>query len=217
METKLRRINYSVETQIDFMNPGRSMYTPGVEKIKPNLFELNQDALKKGILLVGGLDVHFGTKEYAHRELELKINGGPFIMHCEYKSHGAEQIPETFIHGGVIHPHYLDEKVDTALLKKGFDKKALLFEKQQYNIFTNPAITFFIKEFEIKEAIVSGVLTDWCVKDAVLGMQNLGVQTYVVTDAIYALNEQEGKKAIEQMKNAGAKFVTTKDVLEGKV
>jgi nicotinamidase-related amidase len=213
------RIFYSVETQIDFMNPGRSMYAPGVEIIKPNLNELKQYALRKGITQAGGLDVHFGTKEYAHREVELKVNGGPFPMHCENKTEGARQIPQTFIENAVVHPHYLDERVDRYLLREGLNRKGLLFEKQGYDIFTNPAIDVFMREFGVKEAVVSGVLTDWCVKDAVLGMQKRNVQVYLVQDAIYALNLQPdaGQKALNQMVAAGAKLVTTKQVLEGKI
>lgn len=208
------RIFHSVETQKDFMNPGRPMYTTGVEIIKPNLRKLTQYAKKKGIPLIGGIDVHFGTPEYAHREIELDINGGPFPMHCENGTEGVEKIPETYI-PSMIHPHYLDERVDRSILAEGLQRKALLFEKQQYDIFTNPATNIFIREFGITEVVVSGVLTDWCVKDAVLGMQKRGVQTYVVEDAIYALTEETGKKEIERMKRAGAIFVTTKDVLEG--
>lgn len=209
------RIFYSVETQVDFMDSGRPLYTPGVEIIKPNLQELKQYALRKKIPQAGGLDVHFGTKEYAFREVELKVNGGPFPMHCENKTEGAERIPETYV-PAIIHPHYLDEHVDRDLLRKGLGLGALWFEKQQYNVFTNPAIDAFMREFGVTEVVVSGVLTDWCVKDAVLGIQAREVQAYVVEDAIYALNLEKdaGKKAIEEMKRAGAKFVTTKQVLE---
>jgi len=212
------RIAYSVETQEDFMTPGRPMYAPGVEVIRPNLKKLRDYALEKKITQAGGLDVHFGTKEYAFRELELQVNGGPFPMHCPAGKEGAERIPETYV-PSITHPHYLDERVDRDLLRKGLEQGAIWFEKQQYDIFTNPAIDVFMREYGVKEAIVSGVLTDWCVKDAVLGMQKRGVQCYLVTDAIYALNLEpdSGKKALEEMATAGAKFVTTQDVLDNKL
>lgn len=212
------RIFYSVETQVDFMDPGKSMYAPGVEIIKPNLRQLRDYALAKKIPHAGGRDIHFGTAEYAAREVELKANRGPFPMHCEFGTDGARNIPETDI-PGIVHPHYLDERVDRVMLAKGLAQGVLWFEKQQYDIFTNPAIDVFMTEYGVTEAVVSGVLTDWCVKDAVLGMQKRGVQTYVVEDAIYALNAtpDAGKLAIEEMKAAGAKFVTTRQVLEDRL
>ena len=213
------RILYSVETQRGFMNLGEPMYAQGVEIIKPNLDKLNKYALRKNYVRAGGLDVHFGTPEYAHREVELKVNNGPFPMHCKFKTDGALQIPETLIENAVIHPHYLDEHVDRNLLAEGIRRKALLFEKQGYDIFTNPAIDVFMREFEVEEAVVNGVLTDWCVKDAVLGMLARNVKVYLVTDAIYALNAtpNAGQEALDLMARKGAKLVTTKQVLEDKL
>ena len=135
------------------------------------------------------------------------------------KTEGALQIPETAVEGAVVHPHFLDEHVDRNLLKEGLDRRSLLFEKQGYNIFTNPAIDVFMREFGINEAVVNGVLTDWCVKDAVMGMLKRNVKVYLVTDAIYALNAtpNAGQEALDLMKANGAKLVTTKDVLEGRL
>lgn len=211
-------IFYDVETQIDFMDKGRPMYTPGVEIIKPALKKLTQYAKNNNIMIAGGLDVHFGTPEYKHREVELQLNGGPFPMHGEKDSEGMQKIPETDF-GGVRHPHYLDEHVDRKIFDQGIRQRGIIFEKQMYDIFTNPAITEFIKYAGVKKAKVYGVLTDWCVKDAVLGMQKNGVQTYVVRDAIYALNANPGdeENAIREMEKAGAKMVSLEDVLGGRV
>ena len=91
------------------------------------------------------------------------------------------------------------------------------FEKQSYDIFTNPAFDFFLKMADVREAVVYGVATDFCVKAAVLGMQKRGVQCCLVTDAIKGVFPDKTKEALEEMARAGAKFVTTKDVLEGRL
>ena len=194
------------------------MYAPGVEIIKPTLRELTQYAQKNDIMLAGGMDVHFGTPEYKHREVELILNGGPFPMHGEKDTEGEKKIPETDFQG-IRHPHYLDEHVDYNIFDQGLKQKGIIFEKQQYDIFTNPAITEFIEYAGVKKAVVYGVLTDWCVKDAVLGFQKNGVQTYVVKEGIYALNANpdDEKNALKEMTDAGAKIVTLKQVLEGRL
>ena len=84
-------------------------------------------------------------------------------------------------------------------------------------MFTNPNITEFLKRAGIREAIVYGVATDYCVKAAVLGMQKLGVQCYVVEDAIKGITPESSRAALEEMAAAGAKFTTTQNVLEGKI
>jgi nicotinamidase/pyrazinamidase len=212
------RIFYDVETQNDFMNPGAPMYTPGVEIIKPNLALLTNHAKENDITIAAGADTHFGTREYAFREVELQTNNGPFKMHCKKDTYGAEKIKETQFKA-VRHPHFLDERVDYAILNQGLKQKSIVFEKQMYNIFTNPALKAFLRLAKVDKAVVYGVLTDWCVKDAVLGLQKNRVQTYVVKDAIYPLNANPGdeERALEEMARAGARFVTLKDVLEGRL
>ena len=67
------------------------------------------------------------------------------------------------------------------------------------------------------KAVVYGVATDYCVKAAVIGMQQRGIQCYVVEDAIAGVSPDSTKEAIWKMLEAGAKFVKTEDVLSGKV
>ncbi|MBI2129706.1 cysteine hydrolase [Candidatus Woesearchaeota archaeon] len=88
------------------------------------------------------------------------------------------------------------------------------FEKQAYDIFTNPALGHVLHIEKPKEAIVYGVATDYCVKAAVLGIQQRGIQCYVVEDAIKGVDPKTTEAAIEEMKKAGAKFINTKKVLE---
>jgi nicotinamidase/pyrazinamidase len=93
----------------------------------------------------------------------------------------------------------------------------IYFEKQSYDVFTNPNCEALLKKADVKEAVVYGVATDYCVKAAVLGMQKRGIQCYVVGDAIAAVAPDTNISALEEMLNAGAKFVKTKDVLDGKL
>jgi nicotinamidase/pyrazinamidase len=96
-------------------------------------------------------------------------------------------------------------------------KRGIYFEKQSYDVFSNPNVEPFLRKAEISSAFVYGVATDFCVKAAVLGMQRLGIQTYVVTDAIRGVFPESTQKALEEMTQAGARFVTTDDVLENKI
>ena len=238
----MKTIFYNVDTQHDFMNKDGALYVSDAELIKPNLVKLTEFARKNNILIVGSVDRHFGTKEYKGREGELARWGGPFPDHCMDNTTGQLKIDETArpvfpserIHSNLysysyFHPHYLDERVDEESLKKitsdvrqlegvksGFEEicVGLFFEKQSCDVFTNPAIERFLDIAEVKEAVVYGVATDYCVKAAVLGMQKRGIQTLVVEDAIKGIAPETIEKAIKEMKQAGAKFITIKQVLE---
>jgi nicotinamidase/pyrazinamidase len=91
------------------------------------------------------------------------------------------------------------------------------FEKQHYNVFTNPDAERVLKQEKVNEAVVYGVATDICVRAAVLGMQARTILCYVVEDAIRGIFPDKTQQALEEMVKAGAKLVTTKDVLEGKI
>jgi len=188
------KIFYDVDTQNDFMNRDGALYVPGAEEIKPNLKRLTEHALDNKISLAGSMDLHFGILEYKEKEGELQKWGGPFPNHCMDRTRGAEKIPETSVNG------------------KGF-----FFTKQSYDIFTNRAFEMYLSLYEVQEAVVYGVATDYCIKAAVVGLQKRGVQCYVVEDAISGVAPDTTKSALEEMVRAGARFVKTSDVLEGRV
>ena len=108
---------------------------------------------------------------------------------------------------------FLSKKLRNKEQSNSFDP--VYFEKQSYDVFTNPTLEVFLKYAGVKEAIVYGVATDFCVKAAVLGMQKRGIDCYVVEDAIKGVFVDSTKSALEEMTKAGAKFVTTKEILEG--
>jgi len=226
------RIFYDVDTQHDFMDKDGALYVPGAEEIKPNLNRLMQYAIEKEIALVGSVDKHFGTEKYRHREIELKRWGGKFPDHCMAGTKGQEKISETsrfyYPQGEEVAleiyiPHNLDKGKDESELRyalrafKHSKEYGLFFEKQHNDIFTNPIFERFLRKADIKKAVVYGVATDYCVKAAVLGMQQRGVQCYVVEDAIAAVSSDTGEKSLEEMVKSGAKLITTKGVLENKM
>jgi len=186
-------IFYDVDTQHDFMDKNGALYVPGAEEIKPNLKKLTDYAKKHKIFIFGSLDEHFGDEEHKEEEGELSKWGGPFPDHCMINTKGSERIPET------SDPHKED------------------FTKTSYDVFTNLAAEMVLKTYEVKEAVVYGVATDYCVKAAVLGMQKRGIQCYVVEDAIAGVSPQTTADAIFDMKEAGATFVKTKDIISGKI
>ncbi|ODS34751.1 MAG: nicotinamidase/pyrazinamidase [Candidatus Scalindua rubra] len=55
--------------------------------------------------------------------------------------------------------------------------------------------------------------TDYCVKAAVLGLLRRGYKVSLVTDAIKAVNKEGETEALNEMKDAGAVFTTTEDII----
>ncbi|HJX05324.1 MAG TPA: isochorismatase family cysteine hydrolase [Candidatus Nanoarchaeia archaeon] len=228
------KIFYDVDTQNDFMDRAGALYVPGAEEIRPNLEKLTDYAMGKNNPIIGSVDKHYGKPEYKRREKELAVFGGDFPRHCMEGSLGQKKIPETRKFGEYRDqefemndyvPHELNNKFDKEFLKMKADEyarnlaapKGLMFEKQSYDVFTNLTFEYFLKQADVKEAVVYGVATDYCVKAAVIGMQKRGIQCYVVKDAIAAVSPDTGEKSLEEMVKSGAKLITTQEVLENKM
>ncbi len=91
--------------------------------------------------------------------------------------------------------------------------REIVIEKQDTNVFSNPyAETVFRK---VKKAIVYGVATDYCVKDAVLGMLERGIEVYLVEDAIRGITKDGTEEALDKMYARGAIPVKTDEVVNG--
>jgi len=186
----MTKIFFDVDTQNDFMNKDGLLYVPGAEDIKPNLKKLADYAIEHDIPIFGSSDCHHGTKYFKDVELELKMWGGPFQNHCMDGSKGAERIEET--------KNSLTEE----------------FKKQTYDVFDNNELREKLQKYNVTEAVVYGVATDYCIKAAVTGLQNIGIQCFVVEDAISGVSEETTKDAKAEMIIAGAKFIKTSDILK---
>ncbi len=184
-----QKIFFNVDTQKDFMNKDGALYVPNAESIKGNLKKLTEFAADQ-INVISSVDVHYGTEEYKDVETELKKNGGPFPNHCMKGSEGCKPIKETF----------------------PLDIFTTYITKQTYDVFSNPITKVALKG--IKEAVVYGVATDYCVKAAVLGMLKMGIKVTVVEDAIMGVAKDTTDAALKEMKDKGAAFVKTEEILK---
>ncbi len=206
-------IAYGVDLQNDFMDEDGALYVPGAIYIKSNIEILTTIAQKLKVQRVFSVDRH------SEGDAELIANGGPFPPHCmtweegsltEFEYHtdltkmGIHIIPE-------IDLCYYDVYESTRSVSKGPQDTEidLLFEKQTFDIFTNENIKRIFEEMGVTIAFVYGVATDYCVKDAVLGMLNMGIKVCLVTDAIECVDADGSIKAMNEMVIAGAELMDT--------
>ncbi|MBM3169504.1 MAG: bifunctional nicotinamidase/pyrazinamidase [Bacteroidetes bacterium] len=73
----------------------------------------------------------------------------------------------------------------------------------------------YLHQAGIRTLVVCGLALDYCVKFTALDAQELGFETYVITDATRAVNlhSQDGEKALEELKHAGVKLMESTQVL----
>ena len=120
-------------------------------------------------------------------------------VHCVQGTEGAE-----------LHPSLDRSKID-AVLDKGQSPHS-----QGYSSFQGSGLAELLRGRGVTRLYVTGLTTDYCVKNSVLDALREGFDVVVVEDAIRAVNvnEGDGQRALEEMRSAGAKVVSSNDVLE---
>lgn len=191
---------WDVDTQRDFMLPEGKLYVRGAEKLRPNLRKLYAFARRARLPVVATGDAHLPTDE--------EMNVWP--PHCLVGTEGQKKLPETLYPRAVTVPP--DGKVAPPPLRAGLQ---VILEKCHLDAFTHPRARELVLRSGIEHWVVFGVLTDYAVRPAVLGLLKLGRRVTVVSDAIVGKAEESSRQAVIEMQAAGADFRTTAAALRG--
>jgi nicotinamidase/pyrazinamidase len=130
----------------------------------------------------------------------FETEGGPWPVHCVQETPGAE-----------LHPS-MDEIEIEAIVDVGRER-----EDQGYSGFENSDLAQLLRDRDVDQVAVCGLATDYCVRASAIDAAKEGFDTTVVTDAIRAVDVKpgDGDRAIEDMKEAGAKMATSEELLAG--
>ena len=124
--------------------------------------------------------------------------GGPWPPHCVAGSKGAE-----------FHPS-LSLPIGASIVRKGTDLR-----EDAYSGFQGTGLEDQLRRVNVRRVFVCGLATDYCVLNTALDSCAFGFDTYVLTDAIAAVdaNPGDGDAALKRMEDAGAKLAATPDIL----
>jgi nicotinamidase/pyrazinamidase len=117
--------------------------------------------------------------------------GGVWPLHCVQGTYGAE------FHKDLID----DERI--VIISKG------LGDEDCYSAFDGTDLAEQLRRNNVEEIYVGGLATDYCVKNTVLdGLKN-GFKVKAIAEAMRPVDLQEGDgdRAIEEMKEAGAEIL----------
>lgn len=84
--------------------------------------------------------------------------------------------------------------------------------KEAYSAFQDTPLGESLQSNNIKTLIITGVATDYCVEATARDAIKEWLRTIIVSDAIKAVNDQQGAEKIEAMKADGIEFVTSENV-----
>jgi nicotinamidase/pyrazinamidase len=197
----VRFVFWDVDTQHDFMDEDGRLPVPQALSIVPNLRTLTQFAASRRIPIVASADAHRpGNPELAQ-----------FGEHCMAGTPGQRKIAETSLPGR--------QTAAAARLARQVEDLAsgaipqLVIEKQELNVFSEPAAETVLSALAPQNVVVYGVATEYCVRVEALGIRERGYPAAVVTDAVKAIDDEAGRRAIKEMQDAGVELVDLRTVL----
>jgi nicotinamidase/pyrazinamidase len=193
-------IFWDVDTQADFMLPGGNLYVPGAEKLIPNLDRLVDAARDGRVFLISTTDAHTPNDPEFQR----------WPPHCVKGTPGQKKIPQTMTDNFFVIPN------DPGVVLPGDLRsyKQIILEKQTLDDFDNRYSEKILEQLGREpEYCVFGVVTEYCVRLAALGLLQRGYRTSIVTDAIETLDPNDGKRTMEEFAAKGARFITTEEAL----
>lgn len=173
-----------VDVQNDFCTGG-ALATQGGEEVAPVI----NDIADKFDLVVASKDWH----------PERTVHFDKWPKHCVQGTRGAEFHPD-------LNTAHIDQVVEkgTANMDDGYSA----FEA------TNLNLAQYLKSKEIDTVYVCGIATDYCVLSTALDSIKEGFKTFVVQDAIRAVNlkDDDADCALEKMEQAGCVLLFSNDI-----
>lgn len=197
-----------VDLQVDFM-PGGALAVRDANQVLPVVNELLKKTFDIVIATKDWHPKHHGSFASTHRKHigdQVLLDGIPQILwpdHCVQGSKGAE-----------FHRGWDSSKVDKVITKgiyRNVDSYSTFFDNEKRR---STGLGEFLIQKGVQTVYLAGLATDYCVKFSALDAKRLGFETYVIIDGCRGVNlrPHDTADAIDEMKKAGVKIVTSAEV-----
>lgn len=168
-----------VDVQNDFC-PGGALAAPEGDKVVPVINRL-----------MNNFDIIVASRDW-HPEGSVHFDKWP--VHCVKETNGA-----------AFHPDLNIDNIQK-IFSKGTGNR-----DDGYSAFeaTNEDLKQYLILRNVKELYVTGLTTEYCVKESALAAVRNGFVTYVILEAIQGVRQHEGdeEKALEEMRSNGVKLI----------
>jgi nicotinamidase/pyrazinamidase len=178
-----------VDVQNDFADPTGSLYVPGGEDVVARVNEEIAQAVTAGSVVVYTQDWHPPATPH------FQSGGGVWPVHCVRETWGAEFHPALDVAGEVVRKGSGAEDGYS-----GFTTRDATSGEERPT-----ELASLLKKRGVERVVIAGLATDYCVKETAIDATRLGWDTTVVTEAIRAVNLEEGddERARAEMRSAG--------------
>jgi nicotinamidase/pyrazinamidase len=140
----------------------------------------------------------------AHTEDDPEFRIWP--PHCVAGTAGQAKPAETLLEKRVVIPNR-PVRLDVA------GAQQIIVEKQKLDPFSNPNIHGLLEALRTDEYVVYGVVTEYCVRCALMGLLATGKPVTLVTDAVETLKREDSEATIREFTGKGGRLATVAQVL----
>jgi len=179
-----------IDMQRDFCSGG-ALPVPGCDDIVPKINEYVSIFRSRGLPIIASRDWH------PQNHISFKSRGGPWPPHCIQGTRGAE-----------FHP-LLKLPQNTIVISKAY-----LPDREAYSAFDGTELHYILSLKKIRRLFITGVATEYCVKETVLDALSLGYEVIILIDAIAGVNEVDAKNALNEMIINGAIAAVANDIIK---
>jgi nicotinamidase/pyrazinamidase len=179
------------DVQNDFC-PGGALGVSGGDAVVP---VMNRYIARFG---TAGASVFITRDWHPAKTKHFKAYGGAWPPHCVQDTPGA-----------AFHPD-LALPADAVIVSKGMDPEEDAYSCFQAEDTSGMPFAAVLGERGVQRLYVGGLATDYCIRATVLDALREGFEVVVLADAIRAVDVEpgDGERAIAEMRDAGARFVT---------
>lgn len=198
----INRVLVDLNTQCDFLLPKGALPVSNRKEVLPNIRNLMNWARNKRLPVISSLE--------AHRPGE-HVRGLP--LHCVDRSSGQKKIPFTLLPKRVL--LFGDNTIDVpGDIFRRFQQ--VIFTKRDRDFLNNPKADRLVNNLDVNHIVVFGVVTEYCIKAAVLGLLIRRHRVVVVSDACGCWSSADSELSLRQMDAKGAIVVTTDELISGR-
>lgn len=178
-----------VDVQRDFL-PGGALAVPDGDKVVPAITACIEAFSNNGYPVFASRDWH------PPNHCSFHASGGPWPPHCVADSVGA--------------------KIDSALKlppEAMIIDKATAVDQDAYSAFEGTELDAALHNLGVRRVFIGGLATEYCVLNTALDASRLGYDVVVLTDAISAIDEADGKRAVDKLRQRHVALLTSNEAL----
>lgn len=183
---------FDIDAQIDFLFPAGALYAKGAEQIIPAIAALNRYAANQGHHLI--------STTCAHPEVAEEFKVWP--PHCIVGTLGQTKPASTLLDSRITIPY-------TTIALPEISAQQIILEKNELDLFTNPNLIPLLDALNVTDCTVYGVLTEYCVQHAAMGLLATGRRVRLVTDAIHHLNAPAAEEILTTFEAKGGELISS--------